>query len=323
MLEGVDYSYAHPVLSELVKAGKTFVCRYLTGPQGTKGLTLTELDALAAAGLKTVLIFENEGDRAKGGFQAGVEDGAESNRLMTQLGIPTWVPRYFAVDFDIRAGYSGAMLDYFQGIAQEVPIEYIGAYGGYAAISLLRTKGACSKFWQTYAWSDGIWDTGNHIEQYENGIRTYGGVVDLDRAIRQTYGGFIMTNPNVSAPAPNALTVEQIFHTPTIGVVGNPAAPQISAGQALYNAERDAANAAASSESAVALLNALPKPQPPNVVDPIALGAQLAGDATFVGALADALAAKVGTVPTADEIASAVLTAYGQRLTVAPPATGA
>jgi hypothetical protein len=47
-------------------------------------------------------------------------------------------------------------------------------------------------FWQTYAWSAGVWAPGNHIEQYQNGVALAGATLDLDRALTADYGQWMI-----------------------------------------------------------------------------------------------------------------------------------
>ncbi|MDF2721847.1 MAG: hypothetical protein K0Q59_1522, partial [Paenibacillus sp.] len=55
--------------------GFEFVCRYLV-PYGWKRLTLEEADLISASGLNIVSVFETTADRALGGREAGLADGA-------------------------------------------------------------------------------------------------------------------------------------------------------------------------------------------------------------------------------------------------------
>jgi Domain of unknown function (DUF1906) len=71
--KGGDYSFARPSISELKKAGITFVCRYLSHSPA-KNLTLKEAEELSAAGIDIVSIWEDTATRATEGHEAGVAD---------------------------------------------------------------------------------------------------------------------------------------------------------------------------------------------------------------------------------------------------------
>jgi hypothetical protein len=48
--------------------------------------------------------------------------------------------------------------------------------------------GVAAWFFQTYAWSGGLWYGGNHVEQYKNGVIVAGGEVDLCRSVKAEFG---------------------------------------------------------------------------------------------------------------------------------------
>ena len=66
-----------------VGQGYVFVARYLV-PSGAKALTKSEADAISAAGLQVVSVFETTANRALGGRSAGLADGATLFKLRSK-----------------------------------------------------------------------------------------------------------------------------------------------------------------------------------------------------------------------------------------------
>ncbi|MDF2653047.1 MAG: hypothetical protein K0Q73_8852, partial [Paenibacillus sp.] len=67
--------------------------------------------------------------------------------------------------------------------AREATPEYTtGVYGSYTVMEAVRNAGACSHFWQTYAWSGGKKSTFINIYQYLNDVVEHGIGVDYDES---------------------------------------------------------------------------------------------------------------------------------------------
>jgi hypothetical protein len=161
-----------------------FVCRYLV-PSGWKRLTKEEAEAISAAGLQIVSVFETSASRALGGRNAGIADGTAAKQAAYTVGQPAGSRIYFAVDFDATPSQMGAVLDYIKAASEATPEFLTGVYGSAAVVEAAMSAGVCSGFWQTYAWSKGRKAEGVHIYQYDNGPKGLGqgihGVnVDLD-----------------------------------------------------------------------------------------------------------------------------------------------
>jgi glycoside hydrolase-like protein len=185
-IEGVDYSVSRPSPAGLYAAGKRFAIRYLYGTAPGKAVTLAEIDALHKAGLAVVLNWEWQADEAKGGFATGADRARRTKSIVAELGAPTDTVVYFSVDYD--ATDVVPIRNYFHGITSVWPKNRTGIYGGRRVIDAARAEGWCPWYWQTYAWSGGVWVPGTHIQQYRNGVPVAGGEVDLDRAMTANYG---------------------------------------------------------------------------------------------------------------------------------------
>lgn len=186
MAKGFDCST--PLSAELARKfkaqGYDFVCRYLV-PSGWKRLTKEEADALSAAGLQIISVFETTANRALGGYAAGLADGAAALQAAAEVGQPVGTRIYFAVDFDVVSAQMPTVIDYIRGCSAATPEYLTGVYGSAAVIQAVKSAGSCSGFWQTYAWSRGVKVSGIQVYQFENDITVNGIKIDRD----DSYGG--------------------------------------------------------------------------------------------------------------------------------------
>lgn len=187
-VEGVDYAFSRPNISQLAALGTKFACRY--GGQGstTKHLTPDEAAALSAAGIAIVANVEGAADGLLGGWNAGVSWARSAESHFARCGMPAGRPIYLSVDFNVSSVQWPTVAKALQGAASVLGAARVGIYGGRRAIEWARRDGVAAWYWQTYAWSSGIWIAGNHIEQYLNGVTVAGGTLDLDRALPSDYG---------------------------------------------------------------------------------------------------------------------------------------
>jgi len=187
-IEGVDYAWSRPDIGQLAAAGKVFACRY--GGPGSLGKQLdpVEAQALSAAGVAIVANAEGGADGLLGGWSAGADWARLAEAHFQSCGMPAGRPIYLSVDFDVTAGQWPAVADALRGAASVLGAARVGVYGGRRAIEWARRDGLAGWWWQTYAWSGGVWVPGNHIEQYRNGVELAGATLDLDRALASDYG---------------------------------------------------------------------------------------------------------------------------------------
>lgn len=188
-VEGVDYAWSRPNISQLASLGKVFACRY--GGPGTSGkhLTASEAQTLSAAGISIVANAEGAADGLLGGWNAGVSWASSAEIHFRNCGMPPDRPIYLSVDFDVTSAQWPTVANALRGAASVLGAARVGVYGGRRAIEWARRDGVARWYWQTYAWSSGVWVPGNHIEQYLNGVTIAGtGSVDLDRALTSDYG---------------------------------------------------------------------------------------------------------------------------------------
>lgn len=206
-VEGVDYAWSRPDPAGLYAAGKRFASRYLSYDRTGKNLTLAEAEQLAAAGIAVVANWEWQTGDAKGGYDVGRKYAQEAVRQAAACGMPAGRPIYFSVDYDPTGAYA-VVAAYFRGIATVLPVEQIGAYGGYGTIDHLLDLGLIRWAWQTYAWSGGRWHPGAHVQQYHNGVLIAGGDLDLNRAVVADFGQW-MPGQEPNPPQEDDMTPEQ------------------------------------------------------------------------------------------------------------------
>lgn len=184
---GVDFSDYRPSLNGLKHDGYTFVARYLSyETTGEKNLTHAEADDIRRAGLSIVMDWEYAADAALNGYEQGVKDARNAKEQADAVGAPSAAPIYFSLDFDVTESQYDVVDRYFDGVASVLGRARTGAYGGYYPIRHLFDEKKIDFAWQTYAWSDGQWDSRAQLRQIENGIA--GGNEDKDRSVANSFG---------------------------------------------------------------------------------------------------------------------------------------
>jgi len=197
-IAGCDYAWGTAPIAAMKAAGISFAVRYLsTDP--SKNLSPSERDALHAAGISIVLVWETSGTEALGGYNQGMSDGAAARAQANGLGFPAGLPIYYAVDFPQTPGQTSTVLDYLHGVADaEGSKARVGVYGGLESVRTALDAGF-GWGWQTYAWSGGVWDARAVLRQSLNDQELGGVSVDLDEAMTALYGQWA---PSGAGPGP-------------------------------------------------------------------------------------------------------------------------
>lgn len=186
---GLDY-VTGPDPSTLKAHGVDFACRYLSEVNSltkTKLLTPAEAKALSQAGISIISNYEWYANRALEGEASGVADAQIAKQQHAECGGPPDRPVYFSVDCDCSGEQVAA---YFRGVASVLGLERIGVYGSFPVVKYLLENNLARWGWQTYAWSNGQWFDGAHIQQYQNGVSLAGHSVDYDRAMKEDFGAW-------------------------------------------------------------------------------------------------------------------------------------
>lgn len=107
---------------EMAAAGMRFVCRYLVPvSMAWKRLTRAEAEAITAAGMKIVSVFQRGANDAAGGAPNGTRDGKAAYQEAKAIGQPAGTAIYFAVDFDAQPKDYDAIEAYLRAAAKELP----------------------------------------------------------------------------------------------------------------------------------------------------------------------------------------------------------
>lgn len=199
MFLGLDYSYDHPnVNTTLLKPlGYQFVMRYLcysrvnsAGNDATKKrLFPAEVAKLRQNGLLIGLNWEYEVGDQLGGALAGEKHALEAVTQAKSLGAPEGTAIYFSTDFQASSTHYPSIDAYF---AAATPVVRgngyrIGQYGQHSVIKRALDAQKIDVAWQTYAWSNGLWDSRAAIRQVKNGLTVAGGNVDRDECHKEAY----------------------------------------------------------------------------------------------------------------------------------------
>jgi hypothetical protein len=167
----------------LAGEGYRFAARYLVPARyAWKRLAREEAEAISAAGLHILSVFETAAHRAAGGAAAGQADGAAAYREAESIGQPAGSAIYFAVDCQARPEEFDEIEAYLRAAAAQIPGYETGVYGSYAVIEGMADRGACKHYWQTYAWSRGRKSARANIYQYRSQVQSAGITVDLNES---------------------------------------------------------------------------------------------------------------------------------------------
>ena len=203
--KGVDYSFARPSPGGLSGEGWSFAARYVSDCGCGKNVTKGEADALIAAGVDVVLVWENAGTEAgqAGSFNVGVGHAQRAQAQALAAGMPATRPIYFALDYDAPPGDQPNIDAYLDGVASVLGRERTGLYAGYWPLSRAFDAGKITFGWQTYAWSGGNWDNRAQLRQTLNGITAAGdgNCCDEDHNNADDFGQWGVTTPVPPCPA--------------------------------------------------------------------------------------------------------------------------
>jgi len=193
MRAGLDFAWSRPSVADILAAGYTFVCRYLSYDDTGKNLTKAEADSYLAAGIGVCSNWEYATQAPLNGYGQGVRDATEGLKQHKACGGDSAAPIYFSVDFDVTLAQQPVVNEYLRGAASVLGLPRVGAYGGYYFIKRAFDAGVITYGWQTYAWSGGQWDPRVHVRQVLNGINVGGADCDRNEAQRDYFGQWFGT----------------------------------------------------------------------------------------------------------------------------------
>ena len=186
-MEGIDYAWDRPDVSQLKQNGKEFVCRYLAYRPNGKVIDSDECKRLHDAGIGIVLNWEQAAGDFQNGYDRGKQHAQEALKQANELGYPSDLPIYFSIDENVTSDAAMQTVGaYLNGVASVLGRHRTGVYGQYSVIERMLPDYA--EFgWQTYAWSSGKVSSKAHIYQYRNGITFLAADVDFNRTLRSDF----------------------------------------------------------------------------------------------------------------------------------------
>lgn len=199
----IDYSFARPSPQAIAAAGVRLVVRYISPTRSNKkNLTVAERDALLAAGLSILLVWENSTTDPLHGHQLGVVHGSQARNFATDLGYPVDMPIIVACDFDVQAAQLPVVLLYLAGF-KEGSRWAQGAYGKDLLITAAHDAGVSTLGWQTVAWSGGR--KSPHADCLQHAKPTHPsvpplGAVDDNTVLRQFRAWSLAPDPQPQPP---------------------------------------------------------------------------------------------------------------------------
>src|ERR1700749_111581 len=176
-LQGYDYAWGwrSGLPAAIKKAGGTFVVRYVG--TSSKCLTAAEAKALQDAGIAVGLVYETTGLTFRGGYAAGLKDGAAAKAAMDKLGVPGATPIFIAIDTDTKD--HATIAEYYKGGVEPTATYRARLYAGFYVIDGMGNGG----HWQTYAWSAGKVSKKADLYQYQNNVTVDGVSMDKCRTL--------------------------------------------------------------------------------------------------------------------------------------------
>jgi hypothetical protein len=158
VMRGLDASEPLTNAAKCLKNhGFGFAMRYYSLRKRAKNLTLSEAQALVAAGLQLGVVFEETAKRSLDGRAAGINDAKSAHETAANvIGQPAGTPIYFAVDFDAKPAQLPSIKQYFGGVRDGLaeanggsPRYKVGAYASGLVCSELLKNGLITFSWLT------------------------------------------------------------------------------------------------------------------------------------------------------------------------------
>ncbi|MBV8180887.1 MAG: DUF1906 domain-containing protein [Mycobacterium sp.] len=152
---GLDYAGGRPAGADLLSAGITFVCRYLTdGGSSLPGKLLVpaEYEDLMSHGISVVFNYETTADFMM--TDSGSADAQQA--LATIRGLPQAPQQpvvYFSADFDEAPDQQNQINQFLIDAGTVLGTGNVGIYGAYYVCKRALDAGVASYMWQTEAWS--------------------------------------------------------------------------------------------------------------------------------------------------------------------------
>jgi peptidoglycan hydrolase-like protein with peptidoglycan-binding domain len=152
---GMDASTnCEPFAGQIAGQQMKYVARYYSD-NANKAMTLTEVQALSAAGLNIIAVFENSNNKPVFfSSDIGSQQAASALAQAAAIGQPPFTAIYFAVDYNASVDdVNGPITDYFTAIknafAAAATQYVIGVYGSGLTCRVIRDAGLAQFTWLT------------------------------------------------------------------------------------------------------------------------------------------------------------------------------
>jgi peptidoglycan hydrolase-like protein with peptidoglycan-binding domain len=198
-----------PFATQIAAQGMKFAARYYSD-NADKALTLTEAQALSAAAISVVTVFENSNDAAEFfSSDIGNSQAASALQQAATVGQPPLTAIYFAVDYDATAAdVQGPIAEYFTAIKNAfaaAPTQYvIGVYGSGMTCRVMRDAGLAQFTWLTgsigFAEYAMFHEEADIVQLAPERKLPAGLVVDDDIAQKAAFGAFTVPQPLAGVP---------------------------------------------------------------------------------------------------------------------------
>ncbi len=190
MIWGIDCAsrLTREKASALYSLGYRFAGRYVVPTVGStawKALTLPEAEAIRAAGMDILCIFELDAARAGRGEAVGAQDGDLAQICARALGIPAGTTLYFAVDYYPAAAEMPQIEAYLRAVGARIAPYTLGVYGCYDVVEYLAARDVCRHYWQCVAWSGGKISEKADLYQATGNVEVAGVLVDQNERYRE------------------------------------------------------------------------------------------------------------------------------------------
>src|ERR1700751_4540648 len=188
-LTGCDYSWDRPALNCPWNNGVRFLVRY-GSRDSSKNLSKSELNAALSKGMSVAVVWQEGSTQMLRGTSGGQTDARDAVSLFDGLGLQG-IPIYFACDQDFEACTSSdkSKIDaYCDGAKSVVGKSRMGAYGDDKLCNRQFDAGRITYGWQTYAWSEGMWESRCQLRQVKNNVSVCGGKIDWDESWASDFG---------------------------------------------------------------------------------------------------------------------------------------
>ena len=187
---GIDEAWARLTPAQAKAAGMAFVVGYVSEDTTGKNITQGEVAGLRADDVAVLLVYEYSVTAAEGGSAKGTRDAGIAVGQARALGYPHGCAVAFAIDEG--SPNTAGLLAYSRAFTAACHAAGYRSmvYGGYNTVRTCLDNKAVDLGWQTYAWSNGLWDARAAIRQVQNDITINGQDVDRDVAMVNDIGAW-------------------------------------------------------------------------------------------------------------------------------------